>query len=130
MKQTTRRIFGATLALTVMLAVAPVYAQTGQGMMAGEGGQGQGSGAPQLSSIMHDMAGQMMEMSGSLSKGNMSTGMQKQEGQRMHEMSTMMDKMSGMMGKGLMMDADTQMQMDQMRARMNQMMKEGMKPTK
>ena len=39
-------------------------------------------------------------------------------------MGAMMDTMSGMMGKGMMMDAYMQSQMQQMRKRMDEMMKQ------
>jgi len=52
----------------------------------------------------------------------MSAAQQKQMSERMRKMATMMDDMSGMMGKGMMMDADTQKRMDQMRKQMDEMM--------
>lgn len=36
----------------------------------------------------------------------------------------MIDELSGMMGKGMMMDSDTQRQMEQMCQRMDEMMKQ------
>lgn len=100
----------------------PASAQMG-GMMDGKKG-GPGPGMQQMSGMMHDMADQMVGMSGEMGKGNVSAARQKQMGERMREMATMMDQMSGMMGKGMMMDPDMQKQMDSMRKQMDGMMKE------
>ena len=115
----TKTVGSAVLAIGLILAV-PVHAQMGQGMM---GGQKGGPGSQQMSGMMHDMADQMMSLSGEMGKGGLSAAQQKQMGERMREMAGMMDKMSGMMGKGMTMDADMQKQMDQMRKRMDEMLK-------
>ena len=78
----------------------------------------------QMSSMMHDMANNMMSMSGDMGKGGMSATRQKQMGDRMREMSMMMENMSGMMGKGMMMDAEQKQKMSDMRKQMDAMHKD------
>lgn len=105
-----------------------------RGMMAGPGGgtmgpgmmggpKGPGPGAQQMSTMTHDMADQMVGMSGEMSKGNLSAAQQKQMSERMRKLATMMDDMSGMMGKGMMPDPEMQKRMEQMRKQMDGMMK-------
>jgi hypothetical protein len=101
MKTTIGRKLGAgLLALAVVVAV-PVYAAKhgGPGMMDGKGG-----GMMQMSGMMHDMADQMLSMSGDMGQGKLSAAQQKQMADRMRTIAVMMDNMSGMMGKGMMMD--------------------------
>jgi len=112
-------LLGSTVLMLSLVAVSPVSAQM-DGMM---GQQQGGPGMMQMSGMMHDMADQMVAMSGEMSKGAMSAAQQKQMAERMRTMATMMDGMSGMMGKGMMMDADMQKRMDQMRKQMDEMMK-------
>lgn len=86
--------------------------------------------AQQMSEMTHDIAGQMMEMSGEMNHGNMNAMQQKQMGERMGKMGTMMNDLSGMMGngmmgKGMMMDADNQKRMNQMRKQMGEIMPSG-----
>ncbi len=121
MKTSIGRKLGAGLLALAVVAAVPVYAAKhgGPGMMDGKGGPG----SQQMSGMMHDMADQMIGMSGQMSKGNLSADMQKRMGGQMRDMATMMDNMSGMMGKGMMMDAAQQKQMDQMRKQMDEMMK-------
>jgi hypothetical protein len=124
MKLTFAKSTMATLLALGFAMAQPALAQTGGGMMGGKKG-GAGPGMQQMSGMMHDMSDQMMGMSGDMSKGSMSAAQQKQMGERMRTMATMMDQMSGMMGKGMMMDADMQKQMQDMRGRMDGMMKGG-----
>jgi Asp-tRNA(Asn)/Glu-tRNA(Gln) amidotransferase C subunit len=112
-----------TSALLAGLALATTsYAQMGQGMMGGRGGPGPGS--QQMSRMMHDMSGEMTEMSDAMAKGTMTPEAQKRMAEQMKEMAGIMERMSGMMGRGMMMNPETQKQMDQMRMRMDEMMKE------
>ncbi|MHB1232210.1 MAG: hypothetical protein ACYCZQ_06490 [Burkholderiales bacterium] len=122
MKQhfTLSALLSAFIAAGTFALALPAGAQMGSGMMDAKNG-GPGSGAQQMSGIEHDMANQMMGMSGEMSKGTMSTMQQKQMGERMRKMATMMDDMSGMMGKGMMMNAENQKRMDQMRKQMDEM---------
>jgi len=120
MKSVTRRLWTGAL-LAGLVSGGASYAQMGQGMM---GGGAPGPGAQQMSGMMHDLSKEMTEMSDLMAKGNMPADMQKLMGQQMKEMAGMMDRMSGMMGQGMMMNPDTQKQMDQMRMRMDEMMKE------
>lgn len=123
MKQhvTSSALLSSLIAAGVFALALPANAQMGSPMMDAKKG-GPGSGAQQMSTIEHDMADQMMGMSGEMAKGTMSGAQQKQMSERMRKMATMMDDMSGMMGKGMMMDADTQKRMDQMRKQMDEMM--------
>ncbi len=106
------------------LVATPLYADMhGKGMEKGAMGD-QKSGMTQMSGMMHDMADSMMEVSGKMSKGDMSAAQQKQMSERMREMSLMVDNMSGMMGKGMMMDAEQQKKMTEMRKQMDAMHKE------
>jgi hypothetical protein len=90
--------------LVIGLALAvPAGAQIGD-MMGGP----QGQGMQNMSGMMHDMADQMIGMSGSMSQGKLGAAQQKQMAERMRTMATMMDQMSGMMGKGMTMDAGQQ----------------------
>ena len=84
-----------------------------------------GAGAQQMSEMMHDMRGQMEEMSKAMSQGNMTSAQQKRIADRMHAMSEMMGNLSGMMGGGMMLGDEHQRQMQGMRKQMDQMMKEG-----
>lgn len=106
----------------VLLGVSGAYAQGGP--KDGHADMG-GPGAQQMGGMMHDMADQMMEMSGRMSQGRMTAEQQKQMSARMRTMATMMDRMSGMAGKGMMMDTDMQKQMGEMRKQMDDMMKGG-----
>lgn len=103
------------------MMAGPGGGMMGPGMMGGP--KGPGPGASQMPGMMHDMADKMMEMSGQMSNGNLSTDKQKQMGGQMREMATMMDSMSGMMGKGTMPDPEMQKRMEQMRKQMDGMMK-------
>lgn len=122
MKHSVLRRVRAVLLIAGIAIAVPVHAQMGSGMMDAKKG-GPGSGAQQMSAMTHDMADQMMGMSGEMSQGNLSAAQQKQMSERMRKMATMMDDMSGMIGKGMMMDADAQKRMDQMRKQMDGMMK-------
>ena len=118
---TLSALLSSLVAAGVFALALPANAQMGPGMMDANK-SGQCPGAQQMSTMSHDMADQMMGMSGEMSKGTMSAAQQKQMSDRMRKMATMMDDMSGMMGKGMMMDADTQKRMDQMRKQMDEMM--------
>jgi hypothetical protein len=122
MKTTCGTKFGAGLLMVGLMIALPAMAQMGGGMM--DGRKGDGPGMQQMSGMMHDMADQMMGMSGDMGKGGMGAAQQKQMGERMRTMATMMDQMSGMMGKGMMMDTGMQRQMDDMRKQMDAMMKQ------
>jgi hypothetical protein len=128
MKHSVIRKVGAVLLIAGIAIAVPIYAAKhgGPGMMDGKGGPG----SQQMSGMMHDMADKMIEMSGQMSKGNLSADMQKRMGGQMRDMATMMDNMSGMMGKGMMMDAGMQKQMDQMRKQMDEMTKGTSTPAK
>lgn len=123
MKQhvTLSALLSSVVAAGIFALALPANAQMGQGMMDAKK-SGQCPGAQPMSTMSHDMADQMMGMSGEMSKGTLSAAQQKQMSERMRKMATMMDDMSGMMGKGMMMDADTQKRMDQMRKQMDEMM--------
>ena len=130
MKQhfTTSALLSSLFAAGIFVLALPVNAQqTGPGMM---GSTVPGSGAQQMSSLQHDMANQMMGMAGEMAKGNMSAAQQKLMSERMRTMGTMMGDMSGMMGQGMMMNADTQKRMNQMRMQMDGMMHGGSPVTK
>ena len=114
-------LLSAFIAAGTFSLALPANAQMGAGKMDAQKGM-PGSGAQQMSGIEHDMADQMMGMSGEISKGTMSAAQQKQMSERMRKMATMMDDMSGIMGKGMMVDADTQKRMEQMRMQMDEMM--------
>lgn len=121
MKQQTLSALLSSLAAASVFALSlPAGAEMGAGMMDAKKNV-PGSGAQQMSTMEHDMADQMMSMSGEMSRGNMSAAQQKQMSERMRKMATMMDDMSGMMGKGMMMDAENQKRMDQMRKQMDEM---------
>lgn len=111
------------------LAVVGVSAYAAQGPKDSHASMG-GPGAQQMGGMMHDMADQMMEMSGRMSQGRMSAEQQTQMSARMRTMAMMMDRMSGMAGKGMMLDADMQKQMGEMRKQMDDMMKGGAMPNK
>ncbi|MHB1053819.1 MAG: hypothetical protein ACYCZT_12245 [Thiobacillus sp.] len=103
------------------LMATPLYADMhGKGMEKGAMGD-QKSGMTQMSGMTHDMANQVMGMSGEMSKGNLSAAQQKQMSERMRKMATMMDDMSGMMGKGMMMDVEQQKKMGEMRKQLDAM---------
>lgn len=120
-----------TIAITGILSLAlvgvPLYAA--QGPKDDHTAMG-GPGAQQMGGMMHDMADQMMEMSGRMSQGRMNAEQQTQMSARMRTMATMMDRMSGMAGKGMMMDADMQKQVGEMRKQMDDMTKGGGMPNK
>lgn len=118
-KSTLGKVVGLGLLVMGLVLSVPAGAQMGD-MMGGP----QGKGIQQMSGMMHDMADQMMGMSGNMSQGKMSAAQQKQMAERIRTMATMMDNMSGMMGKGMMMDAGQQKQMGDMRMQMDGMMKE------
>jgi len=128
MKQhfTTSTLLATLLAAGVFVVSVPASAQMGSGMMGDKMGNSMsGSGAQQMSGLQQDMSGQMMGMSADMSKGNMSATQQKQMGERMRMMGSMMGDMSSMTGKGMVMDADTQKRMEQMRMQMKGMMHGG-----
>ena len=127
MKQhfTTSALLSSLLAAGIFTLTLPAYAQMGGAGMMGANNTMPGSGAQQMSEIQHNMSGQMMGLSEQMSRGNMSPALQKQMSERMRTMATMMGSMSGMTGKGMVMDADTQKRMDQMRMQMNTMMQGG-----
>lgn len=130
MKQhsTTSTLLSSLFAASILALALPVNAQQmGPGMM---GNTAPGPGAQQMSGLQHDMATQMMGMAGEMAKGNMSVAQQKLMGERMRMMGTMMGEMSGMMGQGMMMNADTQNRMNQMRMQMDGMMHGGSPMTK
>ena len=110
------------------LITGPLYAdmnsnkEMGKGMPGGAAMMGDQKGdMTQMSGMMHDMADNMMSMSGDMGKGGMNATRQKQMGDRMREMSMMMENMSGMMGKGMMLDAEQQQKMGDMRKQMDMM---------
>ena len=113
------KVTGLGVLMAGLLLAVPAGAQM-DNMMGGP----QGKGMQQMSGMMHDMADQMMGMSGKMNQGKMSAAQQKQMAERMRTMATMMDNMSGMMGKGMMMDAGQQKQMGDMRMQIDGMMKE------
>jgi hypothetical protein len=113
-------LLSAFIAAGVFSLALPANAEMGAGKMDAQKGM-PGAGAQQMSGIEHDMANQMMGMSGEMSQGTMSAAQQKQMSERMRKMATMMDDMSGMMGKGMMMDTENQKRMDQMRKQMDEM---------
>src|SRR3569832_2312366 len=126
MKQhsTTSTLLSSLFAAGILALALPVNAQQmGPGMM---GNTAPGPGAQQMSGLQHDMATQMMGMAGEMAKGNMSVAQQKLMGERMR----MMGEMSGMRGQGMMMNADTQNRMNQMRMQMDGMMHGGSPMTK
>lgn len=119
---TTSKLLASLVAAGVFALSVPVSAQMGAGMTGDKMGNSMpGAVAQQMSGLQHDMSGQMMGMSAEMSKGNMNETQQKQMGERMRMMGTMMGEMSGMMGKGMVMDADTQKRMEQMRMQMKGM---------
>ncbi len=122
MKQhfTLSALLSSLAAAGVFALALPANAEMGAGKMDAQKGM-PGSGAQQMSGIEHDMADQMMGMSGEMSKGGMSAAQQKQMSERMRKMAAMMDDMSGMMGKDMMMNAENQKRMDQMRKQMDEM---------
>ena len=118
-------VLGKVVALLLITGTAfavPAYAEKhgGPDMMGSKGG----SGAQQMSGMMHDMSGEMMEMSGMMGKGGMNPDAMKKMSSQMKQMGDMMENMSGVMGKNMTMDANTQKQMDQMRKQMDQMRKD------
>jgi len=124
----TTTLLSSLFVASIFALALPVNAQQmGQGMM---GNTTPGPGAQQMSSLQHDMANQMMGMAGEMAKGNMSAAQQKLMSERMRTMGTMMGEMSGMMGQGMMMNADTQKRMNQMRMQMDGMMHGGSPTTK
>lgn len=108
--------------LTALALAGASYAQMGQGMMGSRGAQGPGS--EQATGMMRDMSKEMTEMSDAMAKGTLTPEMQKRMSQQMKEMAGMMDGISGMMGPGMMTSPDSQKRMDQMRMRMDEMMKQ------
>ncbi|MHB8455763.1 MAG: hypothetical protein ACYDDO_13965 [Acidiferrobacterales bacterium] len=116
-----RNTLMAGFAAVGLAIILPVFAQTG-GMMDDQAGMG-GPGASQMSGVMHDMSGQMMEMSHRMGTGSLSAVERKRMAERMREMAGLMDSMSGMARKGMMMDEDMQKQVGTMRQRMDEMMK-------
>jgi len=113
-------LFSACIVAGIFSLALPANAEMGAGKMDAQKAM-PGSGAQQMSGVEHDMADQMMGMSGEMSKGNMNAAQQKRMGERMRKMATMMDDMSGMMGKDMMMNAENQKRMDQMRKQMDEM---------
>ncbi|NDP49183.1 MAG: hypothetical protein GZ085_12510 [Sulfuriferula multivorans] len=73
---------------------------------------------------MHDMSGEMMEMSGMMEKGDLNPDAMKKMSKQTKQMGSMMENMSSMMGKGAMTDAGQNKQMDQMRKQIDQMRKQ------
>lgn len=129
MKQnfTTSALLSSLFAAGIFALALPVNAQQmGPGMMGGN--TSPGPGAQQMSGLQHDMAAQMMGMAGEMARGNLNADQQKLMSERMRTMGTMMDDMSGMMGQGMMMDANTQNRMNQMRTQMDGMMHGGGSP--
>ena len=125
----TKSVWLTTLLVTGIFALAfSAYAQMGSGMTGGSNGM-HGACAPQMATLQHDMASQMMAMSGAMSKGGMSPALQQQMSQRMQTMANMMGDMSGMMGKG-MMNGDGQKRMQQMRMQMDTLMHGAQQPVK
>lgn len=129
MKQqlTTSALLSSLFAAGIFALALPVNAQQmgGPGMV---GNSMPGPGAQQMSGLQHDMSTQMMGMAGQMSNGNMSAAQQKLMGEQMRTMGSMMGDMSGLMGQGMMMDANTQNRMNQMRTQMNGMMHGGGSP--
>jgi hypothetical protein len=124
MKHTILKKVGSALLITGFTFALPAYAEKpgGTGAM-GMGGMGT-TEAQQMSGMMHDMSGEMMEMSGMMDKGDMNPDAMKKMSKQAKQMGSMMENMSGMMGKGAMMDAGQSKQMDQMRKQMDQMRKD------
>lgn len=121
----TQYVRNAAIALIAGLGLVatPLHAEMPGGKDMGKGMMDQKGGMTQMSGMMHDMADNMMSMSGDMGKGDMSAARQKQMSDRMREMAMMMDGMSGMMGKGMMMDAEQQKKMDEMRKQVDAMHK-------
>lgn len=124
-KTTRQKIFGSALLVAGLTLALAAGAQNGDM----KHDHAAGDGMQQMSGMMHDSAGQMMNMSGDMSKGTMGAAQQKQMGERMRTMSEMMDKMSGMMGNGMGMgmsmdkgmDPAMQKQMGEMHKQMEMM---------
>ena len=126
-KLTISALLSSLFAAGIFALALPVNAQ----QMGGPGMKGNsmpGPGAQQMTGLQHDMSTQMMGMAGEMAKGNMSAAQQKMMGEQMRTMGTMMGDMSGLMGQGMMMDANTQNRMNQMRTQMNGMMHGGGSP--
>ncbi|MGC2459157.1 MAG: hypothetical protein WA435_14310 [Gallionellaceae bacterium] len=122
-------LLSSLIAASIFALALPASAQMNSDMMAGKKGVA-GSAEQQMSGMTHDMADQMMDMSRGMSQGNMNAMQQKQMGERMGKMGSMMNDLSVMMGKGMMMDADNQKRMDQMRKQMEELMHSGASMTK
>lgn len=128
MKQhfTMSALLSSLFAAGIFALALPANAQMGSGMMGDKMGNSMpGPGIQQMSGLQRDMANQMMGMSGEMAKDNMSAAQQQMMSERMNKMGAMMGDMSGMMGQGMMMDANTQKRMDQMRMQINGMMRSG-----
>lgn len=76
-----------------------------------------------LYQMMKDMTGEMSAMTEQMSQGALTPEQRKQVAQRMALMSAMMRRMSGLEGRPAMKEAEWQKQMDQMRKRMDEMMR-------
>lgn len=130
-RSTLYQTLGAALVvLTLTPALAAEKADATMGGQKGGAMLDGGPGAQQMSPMMHDLSGQMKQMSDMMTPGNMNPAMQKQMAERMQAMSSMMEHMSGMMGHNMMMDAGMQKQMGDMRKQMDEMMKQPMGPAK
>ena len=124
MKHAILRNVGSAFLIGGLAFALPAYAEKHGGPDAmGMGGKGTPS-SQQMSGMMHDMSGELKEMSGMMDKGGMNPDAMKNMSSQMKQMADMMENMSGMMGKGTMNDADRHKQMDQMRKQMDQMRKD------
>jgi hypothetical protein len=124
MKHTILRKVGSALLITGLSFVLPAYAQTHGGTGETDMHEKGTTDMQPMSAMMHDMSGEMMEMSSIMDKGNMNPGAMKKISNQMKEMGSMMENMSAMMDKGTMMDADQHKQMEQMHKHMEQMRKD------
>lgn len=124
----TSALVSSLLAASMFALTLPASAQQmGPGMAGNKMGNAMpGPGAQQMSGLQHDMSSQMMGMAGQMAKGNLSAAQQKMMSEQMRTMGTMMGDMSGLMGQGMMMDANGQTRMNQMRMQMDGMMHGGM----
>ena len=112
MKNTVMRKIGSAFLIFGLTFALPVYADKQGGTDAMGMGEKGTSGSQQMSGMMHDMSGEMKEMSAIMGKGGTNPDVMKKMSDQMKQMGDMMENMSGMVGKNTMMDANTQNQMD------------------
>jgi hypothetical protein len=121
MKNTVLSKVGSAFLIIGITFAVPAYAEK----YGGEGTMGMGEkGSQQMSGMMHDISGELNEMSGMMGKGGINPDAMKKMSNQMKQMGDMMENMSGIVGRGTMMDANTQKQMDQIRKQMDLMRKD------